>query len=388
MKIKKIDLYMIYSFLFYFVGIFFLIFIVFLIQFFWSQMEELSKNNIKISFLMKFVFYFGITIIPLAIPVSILFTSIMTFGELSENRELLAMKSSGISLFRIMLPILYVVIILSIGLYIFSNSIIPKSEEKIKELGYEFMFYNSPEKLRQGVIENIFPNFFIKVEKKIKKNNYKNVFIFFHNENNLCTNIIISDECIFLIDKKKQNFQLQLFNGSIYNEKISIEKNKKINYSIITFNTLIQNIDIPILNLNKDKYIFNQELKTYTTKEIIRKINFLKNINNDKNTDIIKMINKLQIELHKKFSFPILCIIMFFIGAPFGAIIKKGGIGYSAIISLIIFMSYYTLYTIMLNKVEKLEINPCIGMWIPNFLFFPISIWITYNSVIDKLKII
>ncbi|WP_262887098.1 LptF/LptG family permease [Blattabacterium cuenoti] len=91
--------------------------------------------------------------------------------------------------------------------------------------------------------------------------------------------------------------------------------------------------------------------------------------------------------MQKKFTFPVTCIIMFLTGAPLGAIIRKGGIGHPTIAAITIFIIYYTLLTITQNKVEKAEICPWIGAWIPNFIFFPVSIWMTYKTAMDDFYI-
>ncbi|WP_341664396.1 LptF/LptG family permease [Blattabacterium cuenoti] len=391
MIIKKLDLYMIRLFVAPFLMIYSTIFIIFMIQFFWSQIDELTGKNISIFIILKFILYFGISILPLVTPVALLLTSIIIFGDFSENQELIAIKSSGISLFRVMIPILGITFVLSIGLYLFSDFVIPKAKMKVKKLGYKISFTHPSLKLKEGIFVNLFPNFFIKIDRKSINSNYlHNIFIFFYGKNSL-VNTILSKRGVLIPNQEDGSIQLKLMNGVLYSENLNGPKKEQSSYQIVEFDTLIQNFKIPseskIKNLDDDDYDFYQ---TLNTKNLIQKINFLKKKNYKKiNTDKSKIyLAKLQLELQKKFTFPVTCIIMFLTGAPLGAIIRKGGIGYPTMIALIIFIIYYTLLTITQNKVEKTEICPWIGAWIPNLIFLPVSIWMTYKTVMDDFYVI
>jgi|GEM_PF-3745415 Predicted permeases len=389
MGIKKLDLYMIRLFVAPFLIIYSTIFIIFMIQFFWSKIDELAGKDISIFIILKFIFYFGISIIPLVTPIALLLTSIIIFSNLSENQELIAIKSSGISLFRIMIPILSITFVLSVILYIFSDFVIPKARKKAQKLGYQISLTHPYLKLKEGVFVKIFPNFFIKIDKKSLNNNHlHNIFIFFYGKNSLI-NTILSKKGILITNKNKEDefIQLKLMNGFLYSESMNEVKKEQYSYQIVEFDTLIQNFEIPSASKikNLDEYDFYQ---TLNTKNIIKKINFFKK---NKKINIYEnkiYLSKLQLELQKKFTFPVTCIIMFLTGAPLGAIIRKGGIGYPTMIALMIFIIYYILLTVTQNKVEKAEISPWIGAWIPNFIFFPVSIWMTYRTVMDDFYII
>ncbi|WP_185870814.1 LptF/LptG family permease [Blattabacterium cuenoti] len=373
--LKKIDIYIIRLFIIPFLFIFSTIFIVFMIQFFWSKIDELTGKNIDILIILKFIFYFGITIIPLAIPITILLSSIITFGEFSENQELIIIKSSGISIFRIMKPILFLTFFLSVGLYFFSDFVVPKAKIEAMKLGYKIALSNSNYKLKEGAFVNLFPDFFIKIDKKDKKNNMYNVFIFFYGKNYL-VNTIFSKKGI-IINKEDNLFQLKLNNGIFYTEN-SNELQEKPSYKIINFDTLIQKFKITSKNISNIRLRDNFQI--LNTKELIEKINILKLKKNYFNKTYLA---KHQLELQKKFTFSVTCIIMFLIGAPIGSIFRKGGIGYPTIIAIIIFIIYYVLLTITQNMAEKCKISAWMGAWIPNLLFLPISIWITYKTVMD-----
>ncbi|WP_238784244.1 LptF/LptG family permease [Blattabacterium cuenoti] len=384
-----------------FLVIFCTVFFVFIVQFFWSKIDELTGKNINIFIILKFIFYFSISIIPLVTPVSILLTSIMTYGYLSETQELTVIKSSGISLFRVMKPILGIIFILSVGLYFFSDYAIPKAKRKAKELGYQILVAYPSFKLKEGIFVPLFPDFFIKIDKKSErnKNHLDNVFIFFYGKN-LLINTIFSQKGILIPNQEDGSIKIKLINGVFYSENYNEindphsynknhEKKKQSYYQIAKFATLIQFFKIPtegIKNLDDSYY---DSYQTMDTKKLIQKINLLKKDKFSFKFQKEKKINlaKYQLELQKKLTFPVTCILMFLIGAPLGALIRKGGMGLPTIISLIIFIIYHTLLTITQNQVEKAEICPWIGAWIPNFIFIPVSIWITYKTVMDDFSL-
>ncbi|WP_185873609.1 LptF/LptG family permease [Blattabacterium cuenoti] len=428
LKIKKLDLYIIRLFIVPFLVIFFSVFFILIIQFFWSKMDELTGKNINIFIIIKFIFYFGISIIPLVMPISILLTSIMTYGLISENQEMNIIKSSGISLFRIMKPIFLITLLLSVGLYFFSDFAIPKAKKKAKQLGYQITLALPSLKLKEGMFVNIFPNFFIKIDKKSGPNgNYlDNIFIFFYGKD-LLINTIFSKNGILIPNKKDGSFIIKLMNGFFYSESVTTKKT--FSYQMIHFDTFIQYFKIPFMEEKIRNLDYYDYYKTFNTKKLIEQIHFLKKekkqlsykfkkenydffftIYNTPNRSrnryrkiidhlsfLIKKLKfqkkliqdkkrtlaKIQLELQNKFTFPVTCIIMFLTGAPIGAMIKKGGIGISSIMAITLFLIYYILLTITQHKGEKAEICPWISAWIPNLIFFPISIWITYKTGMD-----
>ncbi|WP_185855815.1 LptF/LptG family permease [Blattabacterium cuenoti] len=433
MIIKKLDGYMIRLFIAPFLVIFCAVFFVFIVQFFWSKIDELTGKNINIFIILKFVFYFGISIIPLITPVSILLTSIMTYGNISENQELTAIKSSGISLFRVMKPIFWITVMLSIGLYFLSDFAIPKAKRKAQELGYQILVADPSLRLKEGVFVNFFPDLFIKIDKKSEKNknHLENIFIFFYGKN-LLINTIFSQKGILIPNKKDGSLKIKLINGVFYSESHNnVDKKNKTSpypYQIVTFDTLIQSFKVPKKGIKN--WDDSDSYQTMSTKKLLKKIDLLKkekkkfdskfqeknyNFLFERNSNSKKyrkmsdhlsfLINQLQhqknilkekeihlakyqLELQKKLTLPVTCILMFFTGAPLGALIRKGGMGLPIIMALTIFTIYHTLLTISQNQVEKAEICPWIGAWIPNFTFLiPVSIGITYKTVMNDFYI-
>ena len=144
LRIKKIDLYIIKNFITVFFAVFFICLFVFIMQFLWMNIDDLVGKGLSISLLSEFFFYSSITLIPMSLPLAILLASLMTFGSFGEKLELLALKSAGISLFRIMAPLLFLIVFFSVGAFFFSNNVLPIAQQKLWTLIFSLR-HKSPE---------------------------------------------------------------------------------------------------------------------------------------------------------------------------------------------------------------------------------------------------
>lgn len=385
---KIIHFYTFKLFISYFSITTIVLFFLFIIEFFWSKLHDIIGKDINILLIIKLLLYFGTSLIPLITPISILLTSIIIYGIFSESYELIAAKSLGISFWRLMNPNLITTIIISIIIYLFSNYIIPFSQKKIKNIAYNISRMKYGINIPTGIFIDYIPNIIIKIDKKIDKNYFKGIFIKIIDNTLKNKKTILAEKGLFMSYEKNDFFHVKLFNGTLYEEKNNDYKEKKDYYKIIKFDELIQILKIPLLIYEK-----NNLITTLNTKELINLIhkielnkkkyfiNYSRLKMNEKNKikKEEKYLLKIKLELQRKFSFSITCIIMFFIGAPIGAIIKKGNIGFPVIITLIIFVFYYALITINGYLAEKGIINIIIGAWGANFIMFPLGLYLTYK---------
>lgn len=396
---KKINFYLLKLFIFYFIIIFFILFFLFIIEFIWSKLHEIIGKGINVFLIIKLLFYFGITVIPLIIPIVILLTSIMIYGIFSESYELIAVKSLGISLWRIMYPIFIIIIIISILIYLLSDYIIPFAQKKIQDIAYNIINIQYSMNLPIGQFITYIPNVIIKIDKKIENNYYQNIYIKIIDSSFKNIKTILAKKGLLIPYQKNNFFYFKLFYGTIYQEVYL-----KYSYQIIKFDTLIQKFKIPVL-INKQENIITK----LNSKELINQIFFIekkiqqkkmlffkikkKLIKNSnihlkklftrlfiKITQEEKYLMKIKLALQRKLSFLITCIIMFFIGAPIGTILKQGNIGFPVIITLIIFVIYYILLNISIYLSEQGICSIIIGAWSVNFLMCPIGLFLTYKT--------
>lgn len=394
---KIINIYISKLFIYRFIIIFFIIFSLFIIEFFWSKLDDIIEKGVYYYSILKLLFYFGISIVPLITPLSILLACIMLYGELSEKNEILAIKSIGLSIFKVLKPILFIILIISILLYLFTEYIIPIYQKKGKILIYNISILEPYIDIKTGIFIQKIPNIIIKFDKKIDgyNNNFKGIYIRYIKNIYFQKTILAKNGFINVYNNSKL-ISLNLFNGIIYEEYNNFYSNK-INqkYKIITFNKLIQNIKKPIYKNFVNNYGDNYSILNHN--DLIKEIKILKNqINKIKNNlkykkvfsskeekkllyKKEKFLHNYQFELYNRFSFPFTCISMFFIGSYLGIITKKGGIGLPIIISLIIFILYYVILTLGKILVNIDIIHPFIGSWISNIIMFPLMIYTIYR---------
>ncbi|XOD69457.1 MAG: LptF/LptG family permease [Flavobacteriales bacterium AspAUS03] len=451
---KKLNLYIIRLFISPFLAIFSTLFFIFIIQFFWSKLNEFTGKGLDAFTISKLLFYFGLSLVPLVTPIAVLLTSIMTYGTLGEHYELAAMKSTGISLWQMMKPLFLLTIAMAIGLYFFSDHAVPAAQRKGKNLAYNISRTQPTLNFTIGTFIHSIPNVLMKIDKKIGKNKDRLEGIFIRHSKNIyeAQNTILAKRGLLTPAEDPRYIRLELFNGTVYTENRNSQdynEQQKQPYQITKFDTLIQYFEIPsLMDQNLEEENFKDNYSMLNTQKLIERIKTIKqekredhtkfqkqsyatfspkhsptkegeknitpiNINDFNNlpfidkkhvlentqnqlkdfTEILyiqeklneqkKYLAKYELELQRKFSFAITCIVMFFIGAPLGAIIRKGGMGLPVIIALIIFIIYYTILTISQNVAEKGQISPWLGAWLPNIIMLPIGLWITYKTMKD-----
>ena len=276
---KIIDKYILKSYLTRLLNTFIILMIIFIIQTLWLFIDELAGKGLDTLIIIKFLLYYSPKLFPLVLPLSVLLSSIMTYGTLAENYEFAAMKSTGISLKRAMRTLIVFHILLGIGSFYISNSLIPYSEIKSYNLRRNLAQLKPAIAITEGIFNNI--NFInIKVDKKHGKNDEFLEKVIIHQRfKNKINRVVIKAKSGELKSKTTEdNLQLVLYNGNRY-EEIARQRNQKYNFphAKVSFEKYIMNIDLSQfnnVNLEEEKYIStfrmqkaNQLLKSIDTLE-------------------------------------------------------------------------------------------------------------------------
>ena len=217
LRIKKVDLYIIKNFIIVFFAVFFICLFVFIMQFLWMNVDDLVGKGISISLLSEFFFYSSLTLVPMSLPLAILLASLMTFGSFGEKLELLALKSAGISLFRIMAPLLFLVVFFSAGAFYFSNNVLPMAQQKLWTLMFSLR-HKSPElEIPTGEFYSQINGLNIYVRSKDHKRKLlNNVMIYdFSNGFNNAT-VMTADSARLFSTEDKKNLVLILYDGESF----------------------------------------------------------------------------------------------------------------------------------------------------------------------------
>ena len=460
---KKLDWFVLKSFIGPLIMTFFIVQFIQIMQFLWMYVDDMAGKGLEINILMELLFQFSLVFVPTALPLGILLASLMTFGNMGENFELTALKSSGISLQRIMRPLTILIIFISVGSFFFANNVLPYSSRKAKTLMYDIRRKRPELNIQEGTFYNGIQGFSIKIsDKDPETNRLEKIFIYDHRDNEGNNSLIYADSGYMNMTPNESGLIFTLYNGYSYNDMP--EKNRsmsersypfrsdafkeqtilveltgfdldrsdlnlfKSNQTMLDMNQLNYFIDSLSTKLvsRQDAYAIEfQRSKIYTRKNFTRNIDnqdtvqneyiafnvdslyaSLLNIDkesvinyalisarsgmkyvNEKNQTIyreIKGMRKYEIEWHKKFTLSIACLVFFFIGAPLGAIIRKGGLGMPVVISVLFFVIYYVM-TLTGEKFAKEGItSAAAGMWASTIILLFAGGFLTYKATTDS----
>jgi len=462
--IKKIDIYLLRNFLGLFLATFFIAIFILLMQFMWIHVNDLVGKGIGISVLAEFFIYAAASVVPLALPLAILLSSLISFGNLAEKFELTAMKASGISLYRIMRPLIIAVSMLSVGAFYFSNNVLPTSQVKLWALIFSLR-QKSPElQIPVGEFYDEINGYHIYVRDKTSKGELLNIMIYDYSAGFENAKVMVADTGRLSTSADKRFLMLDLVNGESFEnlsqkQQRATKTTKNIPYRretfshkriVIDFSTdfnrydesilddqhvsknvsqLIQSIDsvqevslercheqssklvreryfgrenssgeviIPEQLTREERQIYNLD-SLYAAMKVQKKRQMYQLAREKAQTyrdqieynailleDTDRYIRKHEIELYRKFTLAFACLIFFFIGAPLGAIIRKGGLGAPVVISVIMFIIYYIIDNTG-YKMAREALWPCwAGMWLSSFILLPIGIFLTYKATTDS----
>lgn len=454
---KILDRYILKSFLFTFLTVFVIFMFIFILQTVWLFIGELAGKGLDVSIILKFLLYTAPKLIPLVLPLSILVSSIMTFGRFAESYEFAAMKSTGISLQRAMRGLVVFIFLLSIGTFFFANNVIPWSEFKQYNLRKNLAKKKPALAIGEGVFNDI-GNINIKVDKKHGDNDQLLDKVIIHQKNKDKKNRIVMKSKTGELKSSEDSdiLQMVLFDGNRYEDvKSSAPKDVLRRQHVkVSFEKYTMNVDLREVN----KVDFEDEshvtYKMFNVRQLIDSIavyedkftknvlgygnqmqnrigiyNFVKDTLNPKKQDSIlpaldnileilplqskkraidysiaavkshratlesnkhrrdrmaKKINHQKIYLHDKFAVAVACIILFFVGAPLGAIIRKGGIGLPMVVAICLFLVYHFIGIFGKNSAEDGSIPPWLGTWLSTMIMFPLSIFLTRRATSDQ----
>ena len=454
---KRLHILLIKSFLPPFiVTLFTSVFLFFLVQIVITYLDDMIGKGLRTIDLLQLFFYAWVAIVPQCIPLAVLLGSIMCFGKLAENYELAAMKSSGLSLFRIMRPLILVIFVLAGLTFLFNNFVLPFVNLKSHSLLHDIRQKKPTVNIKEGVFYNGIENYSIRVGRKSEnKDSLKDVYIYNHTAHMGNTIQMYAKNGRITTTADTSDLILILMDGNRYTEERAnqYDNSTKRTLTHLSFRTLQVNIpleDFKLKRTNEELFRGNEVMLNVwqldsvadSTRRILkRRVTTLQNqsssffysrmaaleksqkkyplvyvsafcdsLDKEKKSQLVQnalniaraangnidsaehgikreedAIMKYNIEWHKKIVVCFACIILFFIGASLGAIIKKGGLGLPVVVSVIFFLAYYILTEMYLNLAYEAELPVWQALWTPLAIFFPISVFLTYKAANDSV---
>ena len=464
LRIKRLYTFMLQTFLPLFLMTFGICLFIVLMQFIWRYIDDMVGKGLSIGVLAELFFYAALFMLPMALPLAILLASLMTFGNLGERLELLAMKSAGISLLKIMRPVMIFLIFVSIGAFYFQNYAMPVVQVKLYTLLYS-MRQKSPElDIPEGVFYKEITGFNVYVKKKNPQTGLlSDLMIYDYSEGFNNARVIVADSGRLKTSEDKLFLVLSLFNGESFENLKSQEKQSRKTTAVPYRRESFQTKDILIefdanFNMTDESFMQNQfvgknlaslqhsidsmslrldSIKAINAKGIYetsyrkslrmevaatesadtlyspvvinfdslyqaqspgRKVTLLnkaKQLAEGVRTDYYfraanmgdegYKVRRHLTEWHKKFTLSFACLIFFFIGAPLGAIIRKGGLGVPVIISVLLFIFYYIIDNMGYKMARDGVWAAWEGMWLSSAVLTPLGMFLTYKAVNDSV---
>lgn len=472
MGFKRLHIYLIKGYLGTFIATFMVCLFIVLLQFLWKYVGDMVGKGLPMSVLFQFFYYAALSLVPMALPLSILLSSLMAFGNLGERLELLAMKASGISLFRIMKPYIIFITLLSVGAFFYSNMVLPAIQKNLFILT-KSMAQKSPEvEIPVGSFYQGVKNVSVYVGYKDPDTKLlKDIMIYDFSASGTNASggsygdnvsVTCADSGRIEMSKDQCNLVLTMYSGVTFEnirQQGTVNESKSIPYRRETFSykqlfietgdMSFQKLDSSIVKtkqigknlaeltyvvdslavVSKDRaatheaemvyeHYFNRskgaakvnlaalgDTKNYNFEDLYEKqsrdikVSILDDaIGNavgtqqtiermyyDKDYNVDRTARRHDIERHRKFTMSLACLLFFFIGAPLGAIINKGGMGYPIVISIFIFILYYVVDNSGYKLAREGVWFVWEGIWLSSAVLAPLGAFLTYKAATDSM---
>lgn len=426
--------------------------------FLFKYVDDLIGKGFEWYVIAELMMYASASNVAMALPLAILLSSIMTFGNLGENYELVAIKSAGVSLRKAMQPLFVLIVGLAVASFFFSDYMLPKANLKYGSLLYDVRNKKLSFLIKPGVFNNSIPGYSMRVERKGEGaiDSLYGIMIYDHSAGSGVPQIIMAEKGKMSKTSDGNYMVLNLVNGVRYQESASNngaynprqsftrmrfkqtevkfdfssfkdmartnEQSFKNNAPMLNRKELVHRKDSLVKNLDSlgkalktnAQYYFKQNnyVKGYTKvkapiKEIkgsiinyipkaqrmqslqiaFDQIDALKQTISGQLTDYdfkSKEVLRAQIEYHRKYTLAVSCLLLFFIGAPLGAIIRKGGLGLPVVIAVIFFLFYHIISTVAEKSAKEGSLDPVAGIWMAVIVLTPVGIFLTYKATVDS----
>ncbi|MFY7979772.1 MAG: LptF/LptG family permease [Sediminibacterium sp.] len=447
---KKLDILILRAFIGPFLAALTISIFVLTMQFFWLYIDDLVGKGLDTFIILKLVGLVSISMLTTAIPLALLFSSIMTFGNLGESFELIAIKSAGIPLIRFMRPLFIFAIGLAGIAFLLANNIIPVSQMRLTTLKYEIIVAKPAIDLKEGVFYDKIDGYVIKLGKKESNDTVINDIVIFEKRFGLQDNMIMAKSGVMRVTPDKKFLEFILYNGWRYQEKgyrattnteftkLNFKEYKKVfdlksfqmNKTVDVFYDpkmlsvrqlgkaidSIQSMDsffmkkakietYPYLKfmLLKDSTQLYKKVKVADTKNIkdlipaeetmsvVESVGYQFQSLQNNLTTLVNIYQEQQhaetlhaIEWHRKFTLSFACIVLFLIGAPLGAIIRKGGLGAPMVSAIAFFVVFFLLNNFGEKLAKSGQWSVYAGMWLSSLFLIPVGLFLTYKAMRDS----
>ncbi|WP_257669520.1 LptF/LptG family permease [Parapedobacter tibetensis] len=457
---KKIHLLILKSFIRPFIVTFFIVMFVLLMLFLFKYIDDLIGKGFEWYVILELLAYQSAVQISMAMPLSMLLSSIMTFGNLGESYELVAIKAAGISLRKAMTPLFILVALFSGGAFLFSDYILPVVNLKMGSLLYDVRIKQADFLIKPGIFNNTIPGYSIRAKRKSKDGKILyDLMIYDHKSSSTANNVLLANEG-YIYNSPDNNFMIlklkdgvryedsrtknakaynprqqftrfyfeeteQKFDMSAFQMKRTDENLFKNHHAMLNLRQLRHYTDSNAIQMDSLRNTVFREIKHYfyyfndyynTKSSVVSSLppiqythGFVETIPKEKrNMAVSNAMNQVRyikdvlniksgedsfyrdkdilynVEFQRKFTLAVSCLLLFCIGAPLGAIIRKGGLGLPVVVAIIFFLIYHIISTVSEKSTKEGNIDTFWGMWMAIFVLSPLAIFLAYKAATDS----
>ena len=432
-------------------------------QFLWRYVDDLVGKGLTLDVLGQFFWHVSVYLVPTSLPLAVLLASLITFGNMGENLELLSMKAAGVPLVRVMRPILLLIIPLSAFVFYFQNEISTNAQKQLRALLVSIKIAQPAVEIPEGVFYNMRDFNLYVVKKNAQTGMLYNTIIYKMDQGFDRAQIVLADSAKIEMTADKMHMKLTLWSGeqfqNLKTEDVNVFKSESVPYDRETFmyKQLLIDFDANFNQIEANELAFLPQAKNWaalanfidsmnlqidsaalasssdyagralpTTKAFTRKdslatLRALSRVKlkfdsliakipkekmerarnrtastlqsfstemtwrNEAVEDQEYFVRKHEVEWHQRITLALACLLFFFVGAPLGAIIRKGGLGMPTIISVGIFILYYIINTSGMKMARDGSINMVVGMWMSTFILTPAGAYLTFMANRDSV---
>ena len=455
---RRLDRFILKSFIGPFLAILLVVMFILVMQFLWVYIDELVNKGLSFSVILEFLMWGGCTILPLAMPLATLLASMWTIGQMSENNELIAVKSAGISLVRIMSPLFVASAIISVLAFYSANDLVPIAYDKIYTLRDDINKTKDEIKIPSGIFYDGIEGYVLRVDGRNDDTGMMyGVMVYDHTTDKGNLRLTVADSGLMKMSKAKDYLTFQLYDGTNYQET-NTRKYRDTTLALQRIHFARQEMVIPLENYSfhhSDSARYGEQVRSMSNEQLrhgrdslARKSDegaekfmqelrssyalqwqsqldsgwkdpakkpfdlskeparwedperrkqayesALSNVHQIQSTiqtqgmeayEYSRLLRLSEVEIWKKYAQALACFILFFIGAPIGSLIRKGGLGTPAVVSILFFVLYWVVDISGTKLARDGATTPFIGDFISAFVLIPIGVFLTWMAIREK----
>ena len=455
---KKLDQFILKSFIGPFFAILLIVIFILVMQFLWLYIDELVGKGLELKVILEFLMWGSCQVLPLALPLATLLASMMTFGDLGEHYELTAMKSAGISLARILLPVTVASALITIGAFFINDRLVPYSINQIYTMRDDIGRTKSEIKIPVGIFYDGIEGYILRIDDRDKDSGMMyGVMVYDHSADKGNTRLTVADSGLMKMSKAKDYLTFQLYNGTNYQET-NTRKYRDTTLALQRIHFARQEMVIPLENYSfqhSDSARYGEQVRSMSNAQLehgcdsltrLSELGITKHLSElqsygylqwrtqlDSNWresgkkpidldrkpakwddpkilkqayeiaasnahqfeatlqtqgieayEYSKLLRLSEVEIWKKYAQALACFILFFIGAPIGSLIRKGGLGTPAVVSILFFVLYWVVDISGTKLARDGATTPFFGNFISSLVLIPIGVFLTWMAIREK----